>query len=451
MPRFSVRPAVLVAWVVLVAACTGGAGGGGGGALEPAALAALEAQRAARPDDPVLQLRLARAYYAAQRYADARRAIDVVRRVQPDNVEAEAYSGLLFEALAHYDSARTAYSRLLAGRPPRRVERLLNGRLTLLARKELIAAARLALARESLLAVSAPDPNAVAVMPFRYTGRDSTLRPLERGLAALVVTDLSRVRRLKLVERERLQALLDELQLAASGRVDPATGARSGRLAGAAQVVQGQFQEVPTANVRIDAAVVRSSDAGVAATGTSSDQLRALFDIEKAVVFQLLERMGIQLTPAERTAISERPTRDIQAFVLYSRGLEAQDRGDLAGAARSFQAAVQRDPGFAAAAQQAGQSQAAADAAATPPAELAAVAGGGGGEGGGAGAGNAGDALRVAINDVVPTGVATIDAVGTTLAPLPPSDPNRICEANACAGPQQLAFIGTIIIRLPIK
>ena len=83
-------------------------------------------------------------------------------------------------------------------------------------------------------------------MPFRYTGSDTTLRPLERGLAAIVVTDLSRVRRLRLVERERLQVLLDELQLAASGRVDPASGARSGRLIGAGQVVQGQFAEVPS-------------------------------------------------------------------------------------------------------------------------------------------------------------------------------------------------------------
>src|SRR2546423_6806541 len=173
-------------------------------------------------------------------------------------------------------------------------------------------------------------------MPFRSTATDSTRRPLERALAAVVVTDLSRVRRLRLVERERLQVLLDEIHLAASGRVDPTSGARSGRLIGAGQGVQGQFADLPSAPFRMDAAVVRASDAQVAATGTGSDQLRALFDIEKQVVLQLLDRMGITLTPAERAAISERPTRDIQAFLLYSRGLEAQDRGDFRSASQSL-------------------------------------------------------------------------------------------------------------------
>src|SRR5256885_7980550 len=204
-------------------------------------------------------------------------------------------------------------------------------------------------------------------MPFRCPGAGPPLRPLERGLAAIVVPDLSRVRRLRLVERERLQVLLDEMQLAASGRVDPASGARSGRLIGAGQVVQGQFAEVPNANFRMDAAVVRASDAQVAATGSGADQLRALFDIEKQVVLQLLDRMGITLTPAEQAAISERPTRDIQAFLLFSRGLEAQDRGDFHGASEPIQPAAQRDPSITAAQHQASLSHNAQAATAAPP------------------------------------------------------------------------------------
>src|SRR5712691_2160090 len=439
---------------LLVTACAllGAACGGTGGVPAtptPADLTALETQRAQHPTDPDVNLRLARAYYAAQRYADARRALQVVLAAQAGNTSARAYLGLTYEGLEQYDSARAVYTSLLAGQPPvgRPVHRLLTGRLALLTRKELQQHARLAIARESLLATSPPDPNTIAVMPFRYTGADSSLRPLERGLAALVVTDLSRVRRLRLVEREQLQALLDELQLAASGRVDPATGARSGRLVGASQVVEGQFSEVPTANFRVDASVVRASDAQIAATGSRSDQLRALFDIEKAVVFQLLDKLAITLTPAERTAISERPTRDIQAFLLYSRGLEAQDRGDFAGAAQAFQAAAQRDPGFSAAAQGAQTSQAAQAATTTPPAEVAATVGGGGaGSGSGAPPAPSQATLTAAINNTVPSGAANISATPTTGAiQLPPTDPNRICEGASCAGVHSILF-GTIII-----
>jgi TolB-like protein len=383
-----------------------------------------------------------------------------VLSADPRNVVAEAYLGLVYEELEHFDSARAVYTRLMGSRGARDAQRLLSGRLQLLTRRELRFAARQAIARESLLAATPPDPNTIAVMPFRYVGRDSTLRPLERGLAALVVTDLSRVRRLRLVERERIQYLLDELRLAETGRVDPGTAARSGRLVGAAGMVQGQFQEVPTQSLRIDATMVRASDAQISATGSGADRLQALFDLEKAVVFQLLERLGIALEPGERQAISERPTRDLQAFLLYSRGLEAQDRGDFGAAARAFQAAAQRDPGFRQASQQAVASQAAQEAAAAPAVDVAATVAGEAVDGTRElAAGPTAGTLAGAVNNTVPSGVTKIDAVptgadlgksgdgtGTTVQVLPPTVANPICEKGGCNGPQNAALIGTIII-----
>ncbi len=445
MPLASLQPRgfFCLAAACALAACARPTASGARGPA-PTDLAALEAQRAQHPDDPALQLRLAKAYYAANRFADARAALVVVLQARPGD-EARAYLGLTYEGLNQFDSARTVYTQLLAAKQGGSVKRLLNGRLVLLTRHELQYQARQAIAREATLAATPPDPNTIAVMPFRYTGADTTLRPLERGLAALVVTDLSRVRRLRLVERERLQVLLDEIQLAASGRVDPATGARSGRLIGAGQVVQGQFAEVPTANFRMDAAVVRAADAQVAATGSGSDQLRALFDIEKQVVLQLLDRMGITLTPAERAAISERPTRDIQAFLLYSRGLEAQDRGDFRTAAQSFQAAAQRDPGFSAAQQQAQQSQAADVATVAPSSELAsAVAPPEPPPGPPSGT------LAGALEGTNPTGggIAGSPSAGGASSGNPVPAPGLICESATCDGPARAALIGYLLITI---
>ncbi len=445
MPSTSLRlrGVLFIAAVCVLAACApSNRGGSGAPAPAPADIAALEAQRAQHPDDAALQLRLAKAYYAANRFADARAALAVVLLARPGNDEARAYLGLTYEGLNQFDSARTVYTQLLAAKQGGGVKRLLSGRLVLLTRPQLQYQAREALAREATLAATPPDPNTVAVMPFRYTGTDSTLRPLERGLAAVVVTDLSRVRRLRLVERERLQVLLDEIHLAASGRVDPTSGARSGRLIGAGQVVQGQFADLPSAQFRMDAAVVRASDAQVAATGTGSDQMRALFDIEKQVVLQLLDRMGITLTPAERAAISERPTRDIQAFLLYSRGLEAQDRGDFRSASQSFQAAAQRDPGFGAAQLQAQQSQAADVATTTPSNEVANTVAPPESPPPPSGT------LAGALGGTNPTGgdvASTLPGAGS-LNTLPPTVPSPICESASCDGPARAALIGVLLI-----
>ena len=445
---YRTRAAVVVAaGAVLVACATGGRGARTSGPV-PVDLTALEAQRAQQPNDPALNLRLARAYYAADRFADARRALGIVLTQQPGNNVARAYLGFTYEGLEQFDSARAVYTGLLAAKPRGEVGRLLSGRLALLSRHELHVRARQAIARESELSRTPPDPNTIAVMPFRYTGSDSSLRPLERGLASLVVTDLSRVSRLKLVERERLQALLDELRLAASGRVDTATSARSGRLIGAGQVVQGQFQEVPTANFRIDAATVRASDAQVAATGSGQDQLRALFDIEKSVVFQLLRKMNVPVTPAESVAISERPTRDLQAFLLYSRGLEARDRGNYGAASLNFRAAAQRDPSFSQASQQAQSSSDAAAASTTPETNVASAVGGGS-EAPAAGVGGTTQTLTSAINSAVPSGAGLVTPTNPVDVTKPPTDPGRICEAANCEGPTRPTLIGTLIIIIP--
>jgi tetratricopeptide (TPR) repeat protein len=452
--------ALLSTWVAL--ACAGGAAPG---ALQPADVAALEAAVAQHPGDAAANLRLAKAYYAVERFADARHALETTLRTAPANEEARVYLGFTYEGLSQYDSARAVYTQLLASRLAHSLRQLVAGRLTLLTRKELQLAARQAIARESLLADTPPGPNTVAVMPFRYVGSDTTYRPLERGLAALVVTDLSRVRVLQLVERDRLQVLLDELALAEGGLADPATGARSGRLVRAAEVVQGQFELGPATGLRLDATVVRAADAQVAASGSQADRLEALFDVEKAVVFQLLAKLGLTLTPAERVAISERPTRDIQAFLLYSRGLEAQDRGDFAAAAQAFGSAAQRDPGFRAASDQAATSQAARTASTAAPADVAAAVGGGGA--GGQAAGVTQGALLTAINGAVPTGATLLQTVSTAAAlSVPPADataqtvstagqltipatsPNPICEAAACDGPARAALIGTLFIIL---
>jgi len=214
---------------------------------------------------------------------------------------------------------------------------------------------------------------------------------------------------------------------------------------GAGQVVQGQFQDAPNANLRLDATMVRSGDAGVAATGSGRNPLTQLFDLEKSVVFQLLTKTGIPITPAESIAISERPTRDLQAFLLYSRGLEAQDRGDFRTSGASFKAAAARDPTFQAAAQQAQSSDAAQSAGVTTDNALATVVGGGTTEAATSTPGTA-QTLQLGINAAVPSGAGILVETPTTEVNVQSrSDP--LCEAADCQGPiKPPTQIGTIII-----
>ncbi len=287
-----------------------------------------------------------RAALAAGEYLAARDAFHLWLAAHPADSRAELGLAAAYEGLNQLDSARAVYTRVGEKKVPGSVRRQLEGRLRLLARRELVEAARAAVANETALSSEPPRPNTVAVLPFRYLGADEQFRPLERGLAQLVVTDLSQVGSLALLEREAVQRLLDELRLTAAGLVDPATGARSGRLLRAERVIQGSFQDLSGERLRVDGSAVVTTSATVAAAASADDQLRQLFDLEKTVVFELLQRLGVPLTDAERARIAERPTASLQAFLAFSRGLDAEDRDAFAEAAREYAAAARIDPAF---------------------------------------------------------------------------------------------------------
>lgn len=365
------RALLVVSLGAALAACAGSVSSP---PVAPADIPALEAQRQQRPGDVSVLTQLGIAYFDAKDYGHARDVLKSAIALQSRAFTAAVYLGLAYEQLGELDSARASYTQAAAMSPSSDQRAELNDRLSLLTRKELQQDARDALSQEAVLSTTPPTANTIAVFPFRYRGANEELRPLERGLSHLIVTDLSKVSQLRLLERERVQALIDEMKLADSGRVEPSTGARSGRMLRAARVVQGSLQDQPQQDrLRLDANVVDATNSSVTATGNATDRLQQLFEVEKQVVFQLLDRMRINLTPAERRAISERPTADLQAFLAFSRGLEAEDRGDFAGAAEQFNAAVARDPNFRSARERRAQNLRMASAALITPAQLAGV------------------------------------------------------------------------------
>ncbi len=324
--------------------------------VSPTELAELEARRAANPNNARTLTTVGVAFYRAGAHAKARDALQAALAIDPTDFTATVHLGLAHEALEDYDAALAAYRRageLKVGKAERRT---VEERLLALTRLRLAQMARRAIADERTLVSAAPLPNSIAVLPWTYVGDNPELKPLERGLAHLLMSDLAKLSRFTLLERERIQALNDELALSAADRTDPGTAARSGRLLGADQVIAGVFRDTDRESLRLDATVITAATSEVRATGSASDRLEQLFAMEKALLFDLLDRMAVSLTPAERRALSERPTADIQSFLAFSRGLEAEDRGDFSGAAVFFQQAVTRDPAFTAAKARAGRS-----------------------------------------------------------------------------------------------
>jgi len=256
-----------------------------------------------------------------------------------------------------YDLAFATYSDFANRYPEARGIAAVRALAQLALRTQAAQTAKLALARESTLTTLAPEPSTIAVLPMTIAG-DSSFQPLSRGLAELVMSDLAMVRSLRLLERVQIGVLLDELKLGQSARADPGTAARVGRLLRAERMVQGVASITQNGPVRMSATVVRG-DGNVQSGPRVNGNFKQLLDLEKQLVFGLATELGIQLTDAERQRILRQGPKNLAAFLAYSEGLEALDRGDYRAAAAAFSAAVRADPSF----QQARQQQQVAEAA----------------------------------------------------------------------------------------
>jgi len=351
----------------LVVAC---AGGPRPGPVTPAEIPSLKAQAVQQPRNAQIRFRLAAALMAAGRCDSAVVVATAGEMLAPGEALGAMVVGGCQEKDGRYDLAYATYADFASRYPQARGIGAVRALGQLSLRAQAAQTAKLALARESTLTAQPPEPATLAILPVTIAG-DSSLQPLSRGLAEMMTSDLAMVRSLRLLERLQIGTLLDELKLAQSTRADPATAARVGRLLRAERMVQGVAAITLNGSVRMSAAVVRG-DGTVRSGAQVNGTFKQLLDLEKQLVFGLATQLGIQLTDAERQRILRQGPKSLAAFLAYSQGLEALDRGDYRGAAAAFGAAARADPSFQAAHEQQ-QAAAAAPAVQASPGDVVTV------------------------------------------------------------------------------
>lgn len=172
------------------------------------------------------------------------RAVELLERVRalaPGEVLTSYYLGLI--ALRREDTAAalTLLQQYAVADPEGAASRDVTKTLTLLSSAALRAEVAQAVATEQAVVAAPPEPGSIAVRAFLNQG-DPAYRAMAKGLAALVIADLSRVPGLKVLEREKVELLVNEAKLGDSGLADRSSAVRSGRLMRAEKVVVGNFE-----------------------------------------------------------------------------------------------------------------------------------------------------------------------------------------------------------------
>lgn len=280
----------------------------------------------------------------------------------PEDPKTMFYMGLYTEIERSMQEALQVYSGYTNVPVTSPYRKMMLGRYTWLSEQLIVQEIQQRLAEEAALPTATVDTEALAIFPLHYIGSNPEYEHLGRAFSELVLTDLANLSQIKLVERIRVNTLLDELQLSAEGLTDPAVSPRLGKLLGAGNMAGGNINLDYNEALKVGFAKWDYDNSTAPAISDHNGSLQQLMRVEKEVVYTLLRQLDIQLTPEEREQIEQIPTQNMQAFLAYSRGLGFRDRGLYQMASVAFGEALSLDPGFAQAAAAASQADALATA-----------------------------------------------------------------------------------------
>lgn len=189
-------------------------------------------------------------------------------------------------------------------------------------------------------AVRAETPkNVVAVLYFDYHGQNEELLLLRKGLAQMLISDLSinmNQPDIMIVERDRLEEVIQELELGKSKRFDQSTISKIGKLVGAKYIVFGSYLDL-FGQLRLDTRLVQIETGAIIGAAKSHGKIDDFFELEQTISKEVIKVLSTTLSHTEKPV--KKPTRkpaptkskkaktrlNQQVILTYSRALDHKD------------------------------------------------------------------------------------------------------------------------------
>jgi len=148
----------------------------------------------------------------------------------------------------------------------------------------------------------------IAIMDFQNLSNISDLDYLEKAIPEILITGLSLSKKIKIVERTRLEEILKEMQLTLSGAVDQERIVEVGKIAGAKAILLGSIIKAGE-TFRIDSRLIDASTGEV----ILAEKKEWSSESEVIAAVDLLAEQIIKSLTGERIQISEKePTEGIE-------------------------------------------------------------------------------------------------------------------------------------------
>ena len=187
---------------------------------------------------------------------------------------------------------------------------------------------------------------AVSVVDFYNMSQDEQWEWLSRGMADMLITDLSSADRLQVVDREGMQRYLDEIELQSGGMFNDQTLIDIGKLAGVDKVIFGTYEVDREDDIIVRATIVDIASQKVETSVTVSGAVSDVLSLEKNLAARLIGDFGVSLSDREKQNVAFTWTESLDATAHFYTALGHYDRGELPLALAESKVAEKIDPDY---------------------------------------------------------------------------------------------------------
>jgi non-specific serine/threonine protein kinase len=183
---------------------------------------------------------------------------------------------------------------------------------------------------------AAKAPASVAVTYFENLSREKDDEYFRDGMTEDVITELSKIKHLRVFPRPEMLAYRDK----------PVPPAQIGQELDAAYVLSGSLRRAGN-RLRITAQLIETRSRHSVWVERYDREMADVFEVQDEIARKIAQALRITLSPQEEAHLAQKPTEDLQAYDYFLRGRNYLRLENFDHALQMFEQAVQRDGNFA--------------------------------------------------------------------------------------------------------
>ena len=185
----------------------------------------------------------------------------------------------------------------------------------------------------------------IAISYFDNSSGDAKYNALSKGIADMLITDLSKIKGVTIVEREKLEKLIQEIKLGQSKYFDPTTAQKLGKGLGAQNILTGSFYILDN-TIRMDARLIDVQTGGIIFAEQVSGNKNNFFALHQQLANLLAKKLNIPYSPDLSGLYKASDEVTLTEVVNFSNALELQDEGMNGEAKQLLEKTIKTNPKF---------------------------------------------------------------------------------------------------------